>query len=198
MELELDNFYKRGIFVMKKTGELGAKKKYALIDDKGKIKIRGFESVRRDRCELAKETQDVVLKKVLEEGKADSALKYVKKVIEEVKSKKVSIDRLIIKTQLKKEIEDYSSIGPHVVVAKHMRELGLPIREGALIEYVISKGSEKLIRERAKLPDEVKSGNYDIDYYISHQIIPAVESIFGVFNISLDEISKKQTNLKDF
>jgi DNA polymerase Pol2 len=198
MELELENFYKRGIFVMKKTSESGAKKKYALLDSKGKIKIRGFESVRRDRCELAKETQDVVLKKVLEEGNADSALKYIKKVLEEVRSKKAPVEKLVIKTQLKKEIEAYSSIGPHVVVAKHMRELGLPIREGALIEYVISKGSEKLIRERAKLPDEVKTGDYDIDYYISHQIIPAIESIFAVFGISLESISKKQTNLKDF
>ncbi|MEK6881184.1 MAG: DNA-directed DNA polymerase, partial [Nanoarchaeota archaeon] len=42
MELELEDFYKRGIFVTKRTGEFGAKKKYALINDKGKLKIRGF------------------------------------------------------------------------------------------------------------------------------------------------------------
>lgn len=42
MELELENFYKRGIFVQKRTGESGAKKKYALIDDKERLKIRGF------------------------------------------------------------------------------------------------------------------------------------------------------------
>jgi DNA polymerase I/DNA polymerase-2 len=198
MELELENFYKRGIFVMKRTGEFGAKKKYALLDNKGKIKIRGFESVRRDRCELAKETQDVVLKKVLEEGNADSALKYAKKVIEDVKGKKAPIEKLIIRTQLKKEIENYASIGPHVVVAKHMRELGLPIREGALIEFVIADGKGKLIRERAKIPNEVKHGDYDVSYYIYHQIIPAIESIFSVFNISLDELGKKQKSLKEF
>jgi DNA polymerase elongation subunit (family B) len=198
MELELENLYKRGIFVFKKTGELGAKKKYALLDKNDKIKIRGFESVRRDRCELAKETQDVILKKVLEEGNSDSALKYAKKVIEEVKNKKAPVEKLIIKTKLKKEIESYASIGPHVVVAKHMRELGLPIREGALIEYVIARGKGKLIRERAQLPDEVKAGEYDIDYYIDHQILPAIESIFEVFGISLEDINKKQSQLKDF
>ena len=48
MELELEDFYKRGIWVTKRSGELGAKKKYALIDYKEKLKIRGFETVRRD------------------------------------------------------------------------------------------------------------------------------------------------------
>jgi DNA polymerase Pol2 len=204
MELELENFYKKGIFVMRRTGELGAKKKYALLDKNDKIKIRGFESVRRDRCELAKETQDIVLKKVLKEGNPDSALKHVQKIIEDVKAKKIPTEKLIIKTQLKKEIEAYSSVGPHVAVAKHMRELGLPIREGALIEFVIAKAhdqraqAQKLIRERARLPDEVKQGEYDIDYYTEHQIIPAVESIFAVFGISLEDISKQQKSLKDF
>ena len=207
MELELENFYNRGIFVMRRTGELGAKKKYALIDKNNKIKIRGFESVRRDRCRLAKDTQDFVLKKVLEEGKPDNALKHVKKVLDDVEKKKISVEQLIIKTQLKKEIESYASIGPHVTVAKHMRELGLPVREGALIEYVIAKAHDqraqvqksKLIRERARLPDEVKQGEYDIDYYIDHQILPAIESIFAVFNIKLEDIKgKKQKSLKEF
>jgi len=222
MELELENFYKRGLFVSKKsqikkkdasdfsvlrnenisdtkkTGELGAKKKYALLDKNNKIKIRGFESVRRDRCELAKDTQDVILKKVLEEGNADSALKYLQKIVQEIKGKKVPVEQLIIRTRLKKDIEEYASIGPHVTIAKHMRDLGLPIREGALIEFVIAKGSEKLIRDRARLPDELKPGEYDIDYYIDHQLLPAVESIFAVFGISSDELNKKQKSLKDF
>ena len=64
-----------------------------------------------------------------------------------------------------------------------MRELGLPTREGSLIEFVIAKGKEKLIRDRARLPDEVKKGDYDIDYYINNQVIPAIESIFTVFGI---------------
>ena len=40
MELELEGFFKRGIWVTKRTGTFGAKKKYALIGKDGKIKIR--------------------------------------------------------------------------------------------------------------------------------------------------------------
>jgi len=201
MELELENFYVRGIFVMTKKGETGAKKKYALLAKDDKIKIRGFEAVRRDRCDLAKETQDIVLRKVLEEGNADNSLKYVKKILKEVKDKKVPVEKLIIRTQLKKEIESYESRGPHVVIAEKMHEMGLPVKAGSLIEYVIAKGDSKgRIRERAKLPDEVKQGGYDVDYYIEHQIVPAVETIFAVFGITKEQIieGKSQKNLGDF
>ena len=60
MHLELEDFFKRGIWVTTRSGETGAKKKYALIDEDGEIKIRGFETVRRDWCQLARKTQDKV------------------------------------------------------------------------------------------------------------------------------------------
>jgi len=127
-------------------------------------------------------------------------MKYVNKVLEEVKKKKAPVEKLIIRTQLKKAIEDYSSIGPHVYVAEKMEKMGLPVKAGSLIEYVIGEGKGKLIRERAKLPSEVKEGKYDIDYYINHQILPAVESILAVFQIETEKIeeSKKQRKLGEF
>ncbi len=200
MELELEAFYKRGIFVTKRTGEFGAKKKYALIDDKGRIKIRGFETVRRDWCNLAREVQNIVLERVLKEGNADSSLGYVKGVIKEIRNRKTEREQLIIRTQLKKSIEEYLSEGPHVAIAKRMIAAGMPVDVGMLIKYYISASTEKKqrIRDRAKLPDE--EGDYDIDYYIEHQIIPAVENIFGVFNIPKEEIigGKKQKKLGEF
>ena len=69
MELELEDFYKRGIWVSKRTGEAGAKKKYALIDEKGKLKIRGFETVRRDWCNLARELQNNIIRQIFKRWK---------------------------------------------------------------------------------------------------------------------------------
>ena len=42
--------------------------------------------------------------------------------------------------------------------------------------------------------------NYDINYYLKNQIIPAVENIFEVFKINLKEVleGKKQTCLGDY
>ncbi len=200
MELELEDFYKRGIWVTKRTGEFGAKKKYALINYKGKIKIRGFETVRRDWCFLSREIQNKVLEKILREGNEKSALQYVKKIIKQIKNRKVDKQQLIIRTQLKKPVSEYLSEGPHVTIAKKMLSLGLPVDAGMLISYYIAESKEKkaLVRERARLPEE--KGAYDINYYLNNQILPAIENIFEVFNINTKELLEgmKQKKLDGF
>ena len=198
MELELEDFYKRGIWVTTRKGEIGAKKKYALIDEKGKLKIRGFETVRRDWCALARETQNKVLDKILNEGNEVSALKYIKEIIQKVKERKVDKKQLIIRTQLKKPLSEYKAITPHVVIAKKMMEKELPIDPGTLIEYYIAESSDKkaLTRDRACLPDDKKP--YDIDYYLNKQILPAVENILQVFGISIEEVIKGSSQKKLF
>ena len=200
MELELEDFYKRGIWVTTRKGEFGAKKKYALINEEGKIKIRGFETVRRDWCALAREVQNKVLEKILKEGNEKSALEYVKKIINEVKERKVIKKQLTIRTQLKKSLSEYKAITPHVTIARKMLKLGLPVNQGMLIEYYIAESSDKkaLTRDRAVFLDDTKE--YDIGYYLEKQIMPAVENIFQVFGININEIvkGKKQTTLGEF
>ena len=99
---------------------------------------------------------------------------------------------MIIKTQLKKSLEDYKAISPHVIAARKMEEQKIPISEGNLVEYYISETKEKtkLIREKVKLPEE--EGEYDIPYYLEHQILPAVENIFQVFNVNVKEFLEKK------
>ena len=202
MELDLEGFFKRGIWVTKRTGEFGAKKKYALIGDDGKIKIRGFETVRRDWCGLARETQNKVLELILKNGDEVKAVSYLKDVLNKLKDRKIDLKQLIIKTQLKKPIEDYKSISPHVSIASKMRKAGIQVGIGMLIEYYIAEieGGKKraLVREKAKMPSE--KGKYDIEYYLNNQILPAVENILEVFGIKVSELAdgKKQMSLGDY
>ncbi|UCD20526.1 MAG: hypothetical protein JSW08_01975, partial [archaeon] len=199
MELELENFYKRGLFVSKRTVKAGAKKKYALVSEDHKMKIRGFETIRRDWCKLAKEVQSKVLRDILEKGDPHESLRYVQKIIQDIKNKKIENEKMIILTQLKKDIESYSAIGPHVIIAKRMRERGIPVTAGTLLEFIIAEGKGKLVREKAKLPDEVKEKGYDSEYYINNQIVSAVENIFDVFGIKAEELKgKKQKKLGEF
>lgn len=200
MSLDLEDFYKRGIFVSKRMEGAGAKKKYALISKAGKFKIRGFETVRRDWCNLAREVQDKVIRMMLEDGNANQAHSYVKEIINKIKSRGIEKKEFIIITQLKKDIQEYKSISPHVVAAQKMKEKGLPVKQGMLIEYFIAETRERksLVREKVKLPDE--KGEYNIQYYLEHQIIPALQTIFDIFSINLKEIAdgKKQKNLGDY
>src|SRR3989344_5340375 len=100
----------------------------------------------------------------------------------------------MIRTQLKKPISDYKNISPHVIAAKKMQALEIPISQGNLVEYYIAetKDKKKLVREKVKLP--IEKGEYDIEYYLNKQILPAVENIFKVFNVELKEAidGKKQ------
>jgi len=200
MELELEDFYKRGIWVTKRTGDFGAKKKYALITYDGKIKIRGFETVRRDWCNLARQLQDRVIRAILQDGDEKRALEITKKIIKKLKNREIDKKDILIKTQLKKPLSEYRAISPHVIAAKKMQEREMPIDIGMLVVYFIAetRQKKKLVREKVKLPDE--KGEYNIKYYIDHQIIPAVENIFEVFDINIKEVAdgKKQTRLEEF
>jgi len=200
MELELEGFFKRGLWVTKRTGIIGAKKKYALIDKEGKLKIRGFETVRRDWCNLARQVQNKIIRLVLKEGNEKKALEYVMEIIKKIKQRKINKEDLIIRTQLKKPLSEYKAISPHVIAAKKMLEKEIPINQGNLISYYIAetRDKKKLVRDKVKLPDE--KGEYNIQYYLEKQILPAVENIFQVFEINIREIikDKKQMTLGDF
>ncbi len=199
MELEYEGSYPRALFVAVKESETGAKKRYALIDKEGAITIKGFEMVRRNVSMIAKRTQEEVLRIILQESDPKKAFKFVNDIVGDLRAKKIDPGELIISTQLTKPIESYDSVGPHVAVAKRMKAKGTDIYPGMIINYVVTAGKEK-IRDRAKMPEEVKEGEYDADYYINNQVLPAVEKILEVFGYSSEELAgaKKQSKLGSY
>ena len=195
MELDYEGFYPSGLFVGTKGTGQGAKKKYALISEDGRIKIRGFETVRRNLSAIAKETQERVLDIILRENNPEAAIEYVKEAISNVRGKKAATAKMVITTQLQKEIGSYESYGPHVAAAQRMKDQGIPAGPGSVIRYVVVVGSER-IRDRVKLPEEVKEGEYDPEYYINNQIVPAVGKIFDVFGYDSAELTAEKTQKK--
>jgi len=199
MELEYEGFYPAGIFVSLKAGESGAKKKYALIDDKDNIIIKGFESVRRNWSIVAKETQRQVLEIVLKEHDAKKAKAYVRQVVEDLRKNKMPVSKAIVSTALSKGTGAYTSIGPHVAAAQRMEAKGKTVGAGSVIKYVVVKGKGK-IRDKVRLPEEVKQEDYDGEYYIQNQVLPGVERIFAVLGIGVDDLvsTTKQSSLTGF
>jgi DNA polymerase I len=188
MELELEGFYTRGVFVGKKGGAAGAKKKYAMISESGKIKIKGFELVRRDWSNLAKETQKAVLEAILREGSKDKAAAIVKETIRRLRAGEVDLKDLVIHTQLNKSLKSYDIKSPEVSAAKKAIAQGVKTRaemEGTVIGYIItnSKGS---ISEKAEVEETAK--DYDIDYYVNHQVLPATMKLLKELGYSEDDL----------
>ncbi len=199
MELEFEGLFKRGLFVTKTEGGV-AKKKYALIDYNDELKIVGFEYVRRDWSGIAKDTQKLVLEAVLKEGKPEKAIEIIKKAINELKSGKVPKSKLIIRTQLKRKPEKYTSIGPHVAAAKKAIARGKELDVGSVLEFIITDGVVKKISDTAELEEYVEEGNYDVNYYIENQLIPAVIKIAREFGYEKQDLIQggKQSSLASF
>ena len=190
MEMDIEDFYKRGLFVMKKSETSGAKKKYALIREDNTMKVRGFESIRRDWSYLAKEVQQKILYIILKDNNPKKAFDYVVKVIEDIKQKKIKKDKMVIRTQLKKQIKSYNLISPHVAIADKMKKQGMFVDVGSIISYIVAEG-EGRISDKAILPEENK--DYDPEYYINNQVIPSVERIFEALGYNIEELLKERS-----
>lgn len=193
MELELEDFYTRGVFVGKKTDkeEKGAKKKYALIAENGRIKIRGFELVRRDWSYIARDTQKRVLEAILKEGSKEKASEIVKEVVKRLREGKVPMKDLVINTQLRKSIDAYDSKSPELAAAKKAVERGIKTRdevEHSVIGYVVTRHGTS-VSDRAEL--EELATDYDPDYYINNQVLPATMRILKELEFDEEELKGK-------
>jgi DNA polymerase I/DNA polymerase-2 len=187
IKLDLQGIYKRGIFIPRGVGPGTAKKRYALIDEKGVLTVRGLEKVRRDWSNVAKDTQEKVLKLILDKKDVKGSVKYVKNIIKELKERKIPLKDLIIIEQLTKPLSEYKVIGPHVVAARKIKERGRPIGEGMPIMFIITKGKGS-ISERSEPFEDVDIKDIDIDYYVTHQIVPAALRVLTVLGVTEEEL----------
>lgn len=190
MELEYEGFFKRGFFV--------TKKRYALLED-DTIVVKGLELVRRDWAPITKNTQRKVLNAILKEASPEKAAKIVQEVIEDIKKGNVKLEDLVIHTQLTKNPHEYSQMAPHVLAAKKSIAKGRDVKRGSIIRYVVVKGREP-ISKRAEPIEDAKISNYDPNYYIENQVLPAVGRIIEAIGYSEQDIlhKEKQSSLDAF
>ena len=191
-DIKVDKVYKRVFFTE-------AKKRYAGLLENGKIDIVGFEAVRGDWSELAKEVQSNIAELILKTANPKKAIEYVKATIENLKNGKIVLDKLIIWKTLTKEIGQYEAETPHAYAAKLMEKYGYKVVAGSKIGYVIIKGPGS-ISKKARPYFMVKESDIDTGYYIDKQIIPSALRILGYFGITEKDlkVGSKQPSLFDF
>jgi len=190
MELEYEGFYQRGFFV--------TKKRYALIED-DTIIVKGLELVRRDWAPITKETQQKVLTAILKEASPQKAAKIIQNVIEDIRKGNVQLEDLVIHTQLTKNPHEYTQMAPHVLAAKKAIAKGRNVGRGSIIRYIVVKGKEP-ISKRAVPIEDADISNYDPNYYIENQVLPAVGRIIEALGYSEEELihKEKQSSLDAF
>ncbi|MBI4214715.1 DNA polymerase, partial [archaeon] len=198
MELEFQGYYPRGLFVTKREGG-AAKKRYALIREDGTIEIKGFEFVRRDWSNVAKEAQESVITAVLREGNPQKALSEAKKFVELVRKQKLGVEDVKIYTQLVRKPSGYQQQAPHVKAAKRLLAAGIEVEPGDVLEYVVVEG-EGSISDRSIPIQLLGNQKYDAEYYVNNQVLPAVMKILKDLGVNEEELQGKgkQHNLKNW
>jgi len=193
LEIKIDKVYRRVFFTE-------AKKRYVGLLEDGRVDIVGFEAVRGDWTEIAKEVQEEVAKIVLSKGEVSEAINYVRKVIADLRAGKIDITKLVIWKTLTRPISQYTAEPPHVAAAKRLIKAGYKVEVGDKIGYVVVKGAGR-ISDRAVPYIMADPKDVDVEYYVKHQIIPAALRIlryFGVSEKALEGVGKARKTLLDF
>ncbi|XP_069896793.1 DNA polymerase alpha catalytic subunit isoform X4 [Dipodomys merriami] len=188
LELDIDGIFK-SLLLLKK-------KKYAALvveptSDGNYItkqELKGLDIVRRDWCDLAKDTGSFVIGQILSDQSRDAIVENIQKRLieigENVLNGSVPVSQFEINKALTKDPQDYPDKKslPHVHVALWINSQGgRKVKAGDTVSYVICQdGSNLSASQRAYAPEQLqKQDNLTIDtqYYLAQQIHPVVARI---------------------
>jgi len=192
-DIKVDKLYTRVFFTE-------AKKRYIGLLSDGRIDIVGFEAIRGDWAEIAKEIQEQVAEIILRKGDVEEAVRHVRRVIERLREGKIPLEKLVIWKTLTKPLKEYAVEAPHVAAARRMQEAGYKVEVGDKIGYIVVRGKGRL-SDKAYPYFMVSPDQVDYDYYAERQIIPAALRILGYYGITetrLKAASKGQKSLFDY
>lgn len=187
IDIKVEKQYKRVFFTK-------SKKRYAGLTTDDEVDIVGFEAVRGDWCELAKNAQQKVIEHILRKGEVEGAVKLIIDMAREIHESKISLDMLVIWKTIEKPLNQYEVSAPHVSAAKKALQNGYDIRPGGKIGYIITKGKGKL-SERAIPYFMANVRDVDPEYYITKQLIPATSRVLE--NLGYDEETLNKTVMNE-
>jgi DNA polymerase I len=193
-DVKVDKVYRRVLFTE-------AKKRYVGLTIDGEVDIVGFEAVRGDWAEVAKDVQENVAEIVLKTGDVGKAVAYVKSIIDKLKAFQFDIDDVIIWKTLDKSLNEYKVLTPHVAAAKQLIEAGYKVGKGDMVGYVIVKGGGAKLAYKVKPYILIKDiREIDVDYYIEKQVIPAAMRILEVLGVKESQLmeGKAGKSILDF
>lgn len=189
-EAKVDKVYLKVLFTE-------AKKRYVGLTQDMKIDVVGFEAVRGDWSELAKEAQASVAEIVLKKGSVQEAVSYVKDLTRRLKEGKIEMEKLVIWKTITRRIDEYKAEQPHVSAAKIMMKQGIKVEPGSKVGYVVVKGHGPLYT-RARPYFMARMEDIDVDYYVEKQIVPAVLRILAPFGVTERTLTGAGRTLMDY
>ncbi|OXB62902.1 hypothetical protein ASZ78_001024 [Callipepla squamata] len=188
LEIDIDGVFKSLLLLKKKkyaalTVEPTGDGKYVT-----KQELKGLDIVRRDWCDLAKETGNYVIGQILSDQPRDVIVENIQRRLieigENVINGQIPVNQFEINKALTKDPQDYPDKKslPHVHVAMWINSQGgRKVKAGDTVSYIICQdGSNLSASQRAYAPEQLqKQDNLTVDtqYYLSQQIHPVVARI---------------------
>ncbi|GAB4286433.1 MAG: DNA polymerase II [Ignavibacteriaceae bacterium] len=174
LEIEFEKYYRQFIITPARSGELGAKKRYAglLVEDGiERIEFVGLEFVRSDWTRLAKDFQIELYKRIFNNEELDD---WLRSFVNKVNNGEFD-DKLVYRKRLRKDVEEYTKNIP-----QHVRAAKMLDQTSGTVYYVITK--------RGPVPVELKHNDIDYQHYIEKQLKPIADSVLSLLGKSFDEI----------
>ena len=184
LELAFEKVFIKCLMPRIRSGEKGAKKRYAgllLKDGKEELQFVGMEAIRGDWTNLAKKYQHELYTRIFHN---QEVAEFTKKFIRDIKSGKYD-NLLTYRKSIRKALKDYvKTTPPHVKAARQLETL-----ESDIIEYVVT--------EQGPEPIQKIKHKFDYEHYIQKQIKPLAETVLLFFNKKFEDLlnDSSQTTL---
>eukprot|EP00477_Mikrocytos_mackini_P002013 GAHX01002201.1.p1 GENE.GAHX01002201.1~~GAHX01002201.1.p1 ORF type:complete len:1261 (-),score=297.70 GAHX01002201.1:36-3818(-) len=210
--LELECIFKKLLIIKKKKYAALKILNFTAKQPKTEIEMKGLDLVRRDNCVLVRKICTEILNIILLENNKQEEDLYLdifillEKLIEDLNTNKVDFRDFLITKAINKNIDSYNKENtPHIYLADRLNKKGGKFGMGKRISYLICEGEGKLC-EKVYVIEELyeKKLKIDVEYYIKHQIFPAImrllevfmkdsiETIYKIFNITKHSNENKE------
>jgi DNA polymerase elongation subunit (family B) len=159
----------------------------------GELYYRGIELRRHDFPVFLKELETRLMEILFDAESAEEVWKFqykkafdfVIKACDLIRSGKVPLDDLVISKILRKPVNSYRSLFPHVIAAIQLVQKGKRLKSGEKIDYVYVNAEHKNPFRRV-VPAAILDKNYryyDRDKYVE-LVLDIAETILGIFGFS--------------
>lgn len=187
--LSLEGRYSWIVFLPNISTGVGALNRYYGRFEDGELKVRGIAVRRKDTPRLVEDLQHDMLKHLSAAGDAStfrelmpSSLEVLDRCVEEVRSGTVSRDRLVMRRNVSKKLEEYVQFNDSVAALHQLHDRGFELQPGQSVEYLItdSRSGSSWQRVRAA-PFLDGDERYDAERYVEFALRGAAEllSPFG-------------------
>jgi DNA polymerase I len=192
LKMTLEFYYKFLVLLyIEADDKLEALKHYFGLTYDNQLITRGIDTRRHDSPTFIKEFQRTLLSKLFDCNSSkevlttgyENALLYITQSIDKLMNGEVQITDLVISKQLRRNIEKYRSLFPHVAAAIKLNISGAIAGMGDNIDYVYTDSKHTDPLQRVVPAKLISSEHYDREKYLE-MLLDSAESVLAIFGFS--------------